>query len=341
MAEIQKRRHFAREWLKHSVSETSKSTRNASLGLAAGVGVLTGLVNWIRSWHSGHPLSPWGLIWPGLAVAGIVLLALFLFHFFAAPFRMAGHVHKTHEADLVAERRAHQMAQLALEREKLSKSELESKIKARRAESVDIEHRDTIRRIAKSVAESIRMGQPCKYADPDSALIRTAFRTAIEVHCPSVIPPCDHWDDSLDEVRKSLDLVATMVDSKVDANFSEPWLPDWVKQVVRERLVRWAENPTDLSEFPVRLNHAMGAGDDYAYVAGFLVYYKLGLTSDEVSAAEATLNDFVQSLTESAEVKSLRVAYIARNNAREPAEVAALSVLDPYSLPRGDGCPLC
>jgi ABC-type enterobactin transport system permease subunit len=71
MAEVQKRRHFAKEWLNHSLSETSKSTRNASLGVAAVIGVLTALVNWIRSWHSGHTLSPWGLIWPGLAVAAL------------------------------------------------------------------------------------------------------------------------------------------------------------------------------------------------------------------------------------------------------------------------------
>ncbi len=104
----------------------------------------------------------------------------------------------------------------------------------------------------------------------------------------------------------------------------------------------WAEKPYDLSEVPVRLNHHDASlGADYGFIGGYTVYIKPGLTAQDVSVAENALNRFIDIRTHSAEVDALKDAYAARNDAREPAIVAAVAILDPNSLPKNGGCPFC
>lgn len=356
----QKRRHFARDWLKHSVSETSKSTRRASLGVAAAVGVLTGLVNWVRSWHSGHPLSPWGLIWPGLVVGLIVLATIFLFHFFAAPFRMARVLRAGHQADLATAQEQHQadlrkvqQSHLDMERKLLTaQRDVHSRdiqIEALQREAVSPEHLEQIKRICRELATDINGGAECTYDDPKSSLSNDRrTRMALEVHCSNVVEACDEWNDILQLVDQEAERLEKRIELEVDRRFREsPWYEGMVGPLVLERVKAWARTPnwTIPAMTFIQFSSKTGIstlGGDLAMFGGYTMLAKPGgLTNDEVQAAQSELNGFVEAATKWSEATMLSALYAEEAERSQHAKIEALRVLDQHSLPKNGGCPLC
>lgn len=339
------RRHFAAGWFRRAFSETVKSAHRAALWTTLAILVVGSALNWYRLRHPAHgkvhQVNFFNAIWPSLAVAGVVLLGFFLFHVFAVPYRMASEAVAQHQEDLTATQQAHKATQALLDQERADHG---SAITAIKSESIAEPHRDQVRRIAQAVANSVKNGQPCDYRDPQSALIRHDFRTAVEVHCPDVLAPCDRWDAILEQIERSKALLKESVATEVSKHFAEPWLPQWVQEVVFDKAKLWADLQMDLSEFPLRVDHnelATSDAKDYAWCNGRMVYHKVGLAREEVDQAEAELNAFLSTQTESNPAELLAEAYTLCKAAKVPAIVTALAVLDPHSLPRGEGCPLC
>ena len=74
---------------------------------------------------------------------------------------------------------------------------------------------------------------------------------------------------------------------------------------------------------------------------GLLILFKDRTIRAVVTAAENVFNAFLSTLGDLEEVGLLEAAYRFSNILHDPTHVAVLATLDPHSLPKGEGCPLC
>jgi hypothetical protein len=284
--------------------------------IATWVPLVTGGILYLT--HRGHPGAIWWLV-GGLAIT-LLVVASYGLRWRLNHGRLAG---------------SHQLAMESL------KANHAAELAARDAISISTPHLEQIKRIAKSVAESIKAGKRCDYADPKSSLVSPNFRTALTIHCREVARSLIDWDRAVEAWEQAVSLMEAKVHQEVMATFPEPWMTPAVEQIVLSVLRHQAEDPTS---DPVALSirrDTMAPDPGYASYGNTIVYYKQVLTDEEIEGLEAKLSLSLLVLEDLPQVHLLEAASRGRTLAHDPALIAALGVNDRHSLPRMEGCPLC
>lgn len=212
-----------------------------------------------------------------------------------------------------------------------------------RSEPISEPHLQQIKRIARSVAESIDHNQPCQFQDPDARITDGRYRQALETHCQGVRENCGRWDQAIQAGGEAFLDLRELITSIVDEEFDDPpWLRHRVCGKVEPYLLHLAEHPQPEPVTMVRLTRGFDLTSyDYLFWEQGAVFCRPGLKDDEIPGLAQKLSLLLASLQDSEPFRSLTAVYSDREAARNPAKSSVLSVLNRNSLPRNEGCALC
>lgn len=310
---------------------------------------LAGLL-WQHPWHQPgrgselHKTMTWVAV--TLGPIGLVFLGAFAVHWLTAPSRLAHEASVGHQTSLRQAQEAHQAALEDAQGAHRATSEAHraalDEIERLRADPIPPEHLEQVRGILKSLMRSMMDGKRCNYMYDGSLLsYDPRCRTAIEVHCgEELIRRCDDWDKALGQVEHAIAVLESRVDVLVAEQFSDdPWVTSQISELVKGRLRRWAQDPDTESRLFVR--RGMGGASFLGLCDGFQVMRKEGLTDEEAEAADVWLAGFLLTASEEPEAQLLRVTYRSRDLAGNAGVLALAAMMQPVSIPKRGGCPLC
>lgn len=188
------------QWVLGAARNTIKSAHNASLWLSAVSGLYVGLYTWIHSdgwpWQHRkviHPLELWSICWPGLVWFGLVLLAFFIGHFLATPFRLARQALLDHLAAVAT--KESEIQSIAFERDVaiVAKESAETELHVLQTSDVPESHFIEIQSLLKLIESDVDRNKPWDMTDDTNVQV-------VRAHFPTLMDAIEKWNAALEKV---------------------------------------------------------------------------------------------------------------------------------------------